>query len=148
MPDVGEIARRIKDENLLWLLAMWILAIGAGIRDQFTFIAVLLVGAILIGFRFLKTEQGLPLGIDFEETEPREIQLSACRYELRRQDNVLKGQGQMAFSFDVRNWVCFLPRGMAATDIIWIYLTDRSGQTWETGPFRPLFNVREVSKSQ
>ena len=145
--DVGEIARRIKDENLLWLLAMWVLAIGAGIRDQLTFLVVLVLGAVLVGVRILKAEPRIPLAIDFTGTEPREIQIESCRYELRSPENAMRGEGSMAFSFEVRNWVCFLPRQMSATDIIWIYLKDRTGQQWETGPFRPLSAVREARKS-
>jgi hypothetical protein len=92
-------------------------------------------------------EHGLPLTITFAGRQIGEVQLHRCRFELRSQENVVKSQGELAFSFDLDSWVCFLPRAIAATDILRLYLTDQQGQLWETGPFRPLFGSREARKS-
>ena len=86
---------------ILWLLAMVVLAIVAGLRDQVTFIAVLLIGAALIELRLLleRKEHGLPLAIVFRGTQPGDVEVE-------------------------------------------------QGQTWQTGPFRPVLGSQEVRKSQ
>jgi hypothetical protein len=46
----------------LWLLAILVLAVVAGLRDRVTFIAVLIVGALLVALRLIlaRREHGLP----------------------------------------------------------------------------------------
>ena len=105
----GELIKRIKDELLLWLLGMLVLAIVAGLRDRVTFIAVLVVGAALIALRLVleRRHHGLPLAISFVGTESGDVLVEKCEFELRDRENKLKGGGEMAISFDVYGWVCF-----------------------------------------
>ena len=146
------IARRIRDQNLLWLLAMLIVAILGRLGDRTTFIAVLGVGAAIIVLR-IWLDRGatapagnIPLAISFKGQPSGDTQLLSCSYELRDSQNALKGAGELAFSFEVNSWVCFLTHGIAPTDIIRINMGDRDGRNWETGPFRPLFASREAGE--
>ena len=144
---LGAIVQRIRDERLLWLLGVLIIAVIAGFRDWIIFVAVLAVGLLFIILNLvIQKKSSLPLAISFKNKESVDIQLSSCKYELRDSQNILKKNGEIAFSLEVNSWVCYLPREIKPEDIIRLFLTERDGTLWETGPFRPLFGNKEAEQ--
>jgi len=107
---LASIVQRIRDEKLLWLLGVLILAVIAGLRDWIIFIAVLVVGVLVSIFSYtFQRKTCVPLAIIFKDRDAADIQLSKCEFELRDSQNNLKKKGEMAFSLDVNSWVCYLP---------------------------------------
>ena len=144
---LGHIVRRIRDERLLWLLGVLVIAVIAGLRDWIIFVAALVIGLLVIALSLFFPRRGcIPLAIVFRDMEAAEIQLAKCEFELRDNQNNLKKRGELAFSLEVNSWVCYLPKETAPDDIIRLNLTDRNGGVWETGPFRPLFNNKEAER--
>ena len=144
---LGHIVRRIRDERLLWLLGVLLLAVIAGLRDWIIVIAVLIIGFLVIALSLFFPQRGcVPLAIVFRETDAAEIQLAKCEFELRDNQNKMKKKGELAFSLEVNSWVCYLPRETTPDDIIRLNFTDQDGGLWETGPFRPLFNNKEAER--
>ena len=118
------IVQRIRDEKLLWLLGVLVLAIVAGFRDWIIFIAILVVGllVIVLGLVFQR-KVAVPLAIMFKDKDAAEVQLSKCEFELRDSQNNLKKKGDIAFSLDVNSWVCYLPKETKPEDIIRLFPT-------------------------
>jgi len=144
---LASIVQRIRDEKLLWLLGVLILAVIAGLRDWIIFIAVLVVGVLVSIFSYtFQRKTCVPLAIIFKDRDAADIQLSKCEFELRDSQNNLKKKGEMAFSLDVNSWVCYLPNETEPEDIVRLFLIERNDMHWETGPFRPLFSSKEAEQ--
>ena len=144
---LGHIVRRIRDERLLWLIAILLIAVIAGLRDWIIFIAVLVIGLLVVVLSLFFPQRGsVPLAIMFKDKDAVEVQLSKCEFELRDSQNNLKKKGEIAFSLEVNSWVCYVPKETMPEDIIRLYLIDHNGGIWETGPFRPLFGSKEAEQ--
>jgi hypothetical protein len=148
LPDtLANILKRIRDERLLWLIGILVLAIIAGLRDKIIFFAVLGIGVLVMVLgSFVSQRSRIPLAITFKDKDAIEIQISKCEFELRDGDNKLKRKGEMAFRLGMGGWECYLPKEATPEDNIRLDLTDRDGGKWETGPFPPLFPNREARK--
>ncbi len=144
---LGHIVRRIRDERLLWLLGVLLIAVIAGLRDWIIFIAALVIGLLVFLLSLLFPQRrSLPLAILFKDKDATEVQVLKCEFELRDSENNMKKKGEIAFSLEVNSWVCYLPKEITPEDIIRLYLTDRNSKIWETGPFRPLFGTKEAEQ--
>lgn len=149
----GEIVGRIKDELLLWFLAILVLAVVAGLRDRLLFISVLVVGTIAFSLRLYitgrhlkKVETRAPLALAFKGAQPEDVRIKQCNFELRNDENALKESGALAFSREGVGWVCYLPLVTTPVDIIRLIVDEEGGGVWESGPFRPLFGNRELAR--
>lgn len=147
-------ARSIKDELLMWALAMAALALVAGLRDRITFLAVLVIGAVLFGLRLMiaarqkpaPAPRQIPLALKFKGHADPDVEVRTCTYELSdvSGDALLKKEGDLTVALEYNGWVCFLPPGLTDAHVIRVTLTDGNGGKWKSGPFRPLFGSREL----
>lgn len=137
---LSRIVEKIRDEVLLWLIGILILAIIAGLRDRWTFIAVLVVGSVLIMLRSIthrrpsQPRSQITLTLIFPSSE--DVDVDTCKYQLHDSKNKEKGNGEFACGFD-NGWVCLLPEQVAQGDIIRLTVVDKSGVNWRPNPFRP-----------
>lgn len=146
---------RIRNENLLWPLAVAVVAVIAGTRDALLFtllIVVVAAGAIVVALQAVRESGSRRSPVRLALTFPDEALGTMIRrvdYELHDSENRLRHKGALAFAFDVNGWVCYLPRDIHPTDILRIEVTDHEQGRWDTVPFQPLYNrcvLREVSR--